>query len=107
MLMIISGEGKHRVTLEKQKIGEDVLLVLQGGEQPHVGAAVVCEPGKKSKSVRLGSHKDYIVLEPLAQMASKKYNKTVVAVGGIHIENATKYDIDKIIQNCKEIESCI
>lgn len=107
MLMITSGKGKHRVTLEQQKIGGDLLLILKGGEQPHVGAVVVCEPGRNARIVRLGSHKDHIVLEPLAKTASEKYEITVVAVGGIHIDHATKNDIDKIIQNCKEIESCI
>jgi len=107
MLMITSGKGKHRVTLKQQNIGEDLLLVLQGGEQPHVGGVVVCEPGKKLKIIRLGSHKDHIVLESLARTAANKYETTVVVVGGIHIDCATKEDIDKIIQNCKEIESCI
>ena len=28
----------------------------------------------------------------------KKYNKTVVAVGGIHIDNASKEEIDKLYE---------
>jgi hypothetical protein len=105
--MITSGTGKHTVELERQKIGENVLLILRGGEQPHIGSVIVCEPKKETKIVRLGSHKDYIVLEPLAVKACEKFNTTVVAVGGIHIEHASKEDIDRVIRNCKELESCI
>jgi len=107
MLMITSGIGKHRVQLEQQRIGEDILLVLQGGEKPHIGSMIVCEPGKETRVVRLGSHKDYIVLEPLAVTACEKYKTTVVAVGGIHIEQASQKDIELVIRNCKELESCI
>lgn len=107
MLMITSGKGKHKVQLDRYELGDDVLLVIQGGEKPHVGSVVVCEPGKEARLIRLGSHKDYIVLRPLAETACEKFKTTVVAVGGIHIDDATKKDIDIIIQNCKEIESCI
>ena len=107
MLMITSGDGKHRVQLEKQMIGDQILLVLQGGEKPHIGSVVTCEPGKDAIQVVLGSHKDYIVLKPIAETACKKFNTTVVAVGGIHIDNATKEDIEIVIKNCKRLESCI
>jgi len=105
--MITLGKGKHRVNLEKHRIGDDFLLVLQGGQRPHIGAVVTCQPGKASSIVKLGEHKDHIVLRPLAETMCKKYGVTVVAVGGIHIDDATKEDIDLVIQNCKRLESCI
>ncbi len=105
--MITSGNGKHRVQLEKQMIGDNLLIILEGGEKPHIGSVVTCEPGKDAILVRLGTHKDYIVLKPIAETACKKYHTTVVAVGGIHIDNATREDIDLIMTNCKRLESCI
>lgn len=105
--MITKGTGKHQVHLERKEIGDHLLLVLTGGEQPHLGGMVVCEPGKEPVVVRLGTHKDYIVLRSLAETTCEKYETTVAAVGGIHIDHATEKDIDTIIQNCKRIESCI
>lgn len=107
MLMITSGMGKHQVQLEKHELGAHLLYVLKGGENPHIGGVVLCEPGKKSKSIRLGSHKDHLVLLPLAKVACEKYDTTVIVVGGIHVDNATKQDIEIILRNCKELESCI
>lgn len=101
------GEGKYKVSLKKHQIGSDILLVLTGGEQPHIGGIVLCEPGKKTRFISRGSHKDYIVLEPLAKAACDKYNTTIVAVGGIHIMNASKEDIDQVVQNCEELEKWI
>ena len=68
---------------------------------------VVCEPNKKPVVVRLENHYDYMVLEPIAIEACKKYNKRVLAVGGVHIDNAAKEEIDIIVNNCKELIKCI
>jgi hypothetical protein len=68
---------------------------------------VMCEPDKKPQVLIRGTHKDHIVLQPLAEAACEKYETTVIAVGGIHINNASKEDIDQIIKNCKELETCI
>jgi len=105
--MITSGEGKHKIWLKSFEIGQDILYILGGGEKPHIGGTVLCEPGKKPQTISLKHHRDIEVLEPLAKTACKKLNKTVVAVGGIHIDNASKKDIEIILENCRELISCI
>lgn len=105
--MITAGEGKYKVFLEEKKIGDDIICVLSGGEKSHIGGIVVCEPRKDPQIIRLENHYDYVVLEPIAKTACEKYKTTVVAVGGIHIDNASKQEIEIIIENCKEILECI
>jgi len=105
--MITSGEGRYKVFLERKELDGDLVYILGGGEKSHIGGIVICEPGKDSRIIRLGNHYDYQVLTPIAETACKKYNKTVVAVGGIHIDNATKEEIKTIVKNCKELEKCI
>lgn len=105
--MITSGKGKFRVWIEEKRIGNDLLYILGGGEQTHIGGIVFCEPNIEPKVLRLEGHYDDIVLKPIAEKASKKYCKRVVVTGGIHIENASKNDIEKLIKNCKELEKCI
>lgn len=99
------GEGRTKVFLKKEKIGEDILLILGGGEQSHIGGVVICEPDTQPNVVSLGTHHDYVVLKPLAEKACKKYKKTVVATGGIHIDNATKEEINIIIKNCEKLSN--
>jgi gallate decarboxylase subunit D len=105
--MITSGEGRLQVHLDIQKIGPDFLFILGGGEQPHIGGVIVCTPNEDPKVIRLGSHYDYLVLEPLAVKACRKYKTTVVAVGGIHIDHARKDEIDMIIKNCEKLQDMI
>ena len=99
--MITSGEGKTRVWLKKEKIEDDLLIIVGGGEKTHIGNVVMSAPGHKTQILKYDNHKDYVVLEPIAKKVCEKYKKVVVVVGGIHIENASKKDIELIIKNCE------
>jgi hypothetical protein len=105
--MITFGKGKYKVWLKHEKIGNDLVFFLGGGERSHIGGIVIAEPGKKVKAVRLTSHYDDIVLLPIAEEACKKYNTKVVAVGGVHVENATKEEINLLVENCKKLATKI
>ena len=105
--MITSGEGKYKVFLNKIELDNDIIYVLGGGERSHVGGIVICESGKKPQVVKFEGHYDHIVLQPIAETACKKYNKKVVAIGGVHVDNATKEEINILVENCKEIVKCI
>ena len=101
--MITSGEGKYKVFLEEKKIDEDIIFILGGGERSHIGGVVICEPGKKSQVIRLEGHYDDIVLKPIAEAACKKYKTKVVSVGGVHVDDASKEEINLLVKNCKEL----
>jgi hypothetical protein len=105
--MITSGEGKYKVFLEEKKIGNDLIYILGGGERSHIGGVVICEPGKEPKAIRLEGHYDDIVLKPIAEAACKKHKAKVVALGGVHVDNATEEEIDLLVKNCKELVKCI
>jgi len=101
--MLTSGKGKYKVWLKQEKIGDNLLFVLGGGEKSHIGGVVICEPGRAVQTIRLEGHYDDIVLKPIAEAACKKYKTTVVAVGGIHVDNATKEEIDLLVKNCNAL----
>ena len=105
--MITSGEGKYKVWLKEKKIGDDILFILGGGERTHIGGVVVCEPNKEPQVIRLEGHYDDIVLKPIAAAACKKYKTKIVAIGGVHVDNASKEEIDKIVENCRSLVTCI
>jgi len=99
--MITSGEGKYKVFLIEKELDDDLILVLGGGEKSHIGGIVYCESGRKPKTIKFENHYDYVVLEIIAEAACKKYDKNIVVLGGIHIDNATKEEIEIIVDNCK------
>lgn len=101
--MITFGKGKYKVWLKHEKIGDDQVFYLGGGERSHIGSVVICEPGKKAHIIRLSGHYDDIVLKPIAETACKKYKNKIVALGGVHIDHATKQEIDLLVKNCMKL----
>jgi len=101
--MITSGEGKYKVFLEKKEIGTDLLFILGGGEKTHIGGIVFCEPEKPAKVISIENHYDDVVLKPIAEAACKKYKTKVVAIGGVHVDNATKDEIKLLVKNCNDL----
>jgi len=101
--MITFGRGKYKVWLNHEKIGDDLVFFLGGGERSHIGSVVICEPGKKVHTIRLIGHYDDIVLKPIAEKACKKYKNKIVALGGVHINHATKQEIDILVKNCLKL----
>jgi len=101
--MITSGEGKYKVWLKEEKVGDGLLYVLGGGERTHIGGIVFCEPNKEPQVIRLEGHYDDIVLKPIAEVACQKYKKKVVAIGGVHVDNASKEEINKLVENCNNL----
>jgi hypothetical protein len=105
--MITSGKGKYKVFLERKELDDDLIYILGGGEKSHIGGMIFCEPGKEPIIIKLEGHYDYMVLEPIALKASKKYNKKVVAIGGVHVDNASKEEIEILVRNCKDLTKFI
>ncbi len=89
--------------LKREKIGDDLVFFLAGGQRSHIGGVVIVEPGKKAHAIRLTGHYDDIVLQPIAEAACKKYKTKVVALGGVHVDHATKQEINLLVENCKKL----
>ena len=102
-----AGEGRYRVWLEKKELDDGLVYILGGGEKSHIGGIVYKEPGREVQTIRIPEHHDLEVLLPIAKAACQKYGQPVTVTGGIHIDNATKDQIDIIIANCKELLKCI
>ncbi len=101
--MIISGEGRYQIWLEKKEIGDDLVYILGGGDKPHIGGMVLKVPDQEVQVVNIGIHKDFHILVPIAEHACERYNRVVVVTGGVHIDNASREEIDIILQNVEEL----
>ncbi len=98
------GKGKHRVWFTKhEELNGDLVYVLGGGESPHIGGVVLQVPGEEARILNVTGHYDHHVLIPMAEEASKKYRTRVVVIGGVHVDNATKEDIDILVKNCRSL----
>lgn len=101
--LIEFGEDRHKVWLISFDLGDDLLVVIGGGEKPHVGSVSLCAGGPPI-SISLIDHKDYLISHSAAWRIYKKLNRRVIVICGIHVDNATKKDIEILLRNS---EKCV
>jgi hypothetical protein len=103
-ILLSEGNGRTRVSLSTDYIGED-LIVRLFNEQGHLGAVAISDysatENQSSTSVitRLG-HRDDSVAYNAAYRLCKRLKRPVCAIAGIHLDNITDEEIAQIIRNC-------
>ena len=88
------------ISCELNRIGTDDLVVVSGGTAPHIGAVVIATyENSEVKIVSYGfpHHKEEDLFIELAKVWCNTYQQKVVITGGIHIDNATKEQIEDLV----------
>ena len=99
--------GRTELVLDHKQVGSDHVLTLHGGEK-HVGAVAVgvfdAKSGRSSASViTLPGHRDDGIALDGARRVSEVTKTATVFIVGIHLDNITKDEIDKIIVASKQM----
>ncbi len=100
--MIKHGDKKYQITLNHLNIGEDLLVIITGGKE-HIGAVSLVDNSKLLNLTKVG-HKDDAISKVVAPLISKSIKQDVLVICGIHLDNATKKDIEILTQN---VNSCV
>jgi len=102
---LIKGEGRARVNVTVSSMGSDLVVRIHN-QDAHIGAVAVgdydYEHERASVSVvtRLG-HKDDTLAKEAAYLLSKSTRRPVCVVAGVHLDNITAEEIDRILANTK------
>ncbi len=104
------GEGRLAVELLMAGTGGSGLCgFISGGERAHVGGCAYAVPRDKSSGVGLTAdvsticgpgHKDSDMAQQLAKIISIGTGETVSLTAGLHVENASAQELEKLRQNC-------
>lgn len=101
-----------RITVRVFSVGEDCLIVLEGGDSPHIGGCVLAVPRPSltgegisctSSVINVSGHKDEQLLRLLAEKKCKTSGQVVVCTGGFHKDNITKDQIREAEKAAAEI----
>ena len=98
-------------------IGEDLLVAIWGGTQPHIGAVSLAQPrpsladpertsATASVLARLG-HKDDTVAKMVSEHLAASLAKHVVVTVGIHWDNLDWKAIEEIVANCQKLAEAL
>ena len=110
--MVSLGRKSHRISLRAARSGEDLVVIVSGGDKPHVGAIAVGiprpslrNPGKTSSTVsvfNLTGHKDEVIAWSISERMTSSLNRVVVVIAGVHMNDASEQDIEKLLFNSKK-----
>jgi hypothetical protein len=102
---LTKGKGRARVNVTVNSMGNDLVVRIYNRDA-HIGAVAVgdydYEHERASVSVitRLG-HKDDALAGEAACLLSKSIRRPVCVIAGVHLDNITGGEIDKILANTK------
>lgn len=109
MLKVEYGTGKHKITLEiLTTCGRGITLFITGGDSPHVGAVALAVPSQNAATgettcdiniITAYGHKDRFLAEKAADRICRKTGEIVSVTAGVHIDDATKNDLQMLIDN--------
>ena len=103
--ILTKGEGRARINVTVSSMGSD-LVVRICNQDAHIGAVAVGdydnEHERASVSVitRLG-HKDDTLAKEAAYLLSRSMRRPVCVIAGVHLDNITAEEIDRILANTK------
>ena len=99
--MISAGEGRYTVRLESHNIGKDMLIVITGGEEDHIGSATLIEKRGHLQTMIKKGHQDHVVSEKMANIIYDTIGKDLLVVCGIHIDDTSKEEINILVDNAQ------
>lgn len=111
-LTVTAGTGRYRIEVLTTLTAEGLVVQILGGERPHVGAVAIAlprpslsSPGELRASttvVPLYGHRDDEIARPAAEKLAVACAQPVVVVAGVHIEAATREEIELLVANVSE-----
>jgi hypothetical protein len=102
---LTKGEGRARVNVTVSSMGSDLVVRIYN-ENAHVGAVAVGDYDYEEESAsvsvitRLG-HKDDALAGEAAYLLSKSTRRPVCVIAGVHLDDITRAEIDRILANSK------
>ena len=102
-------EGNFDLTASVTKVGQDAVVVIFGGERPHIGAVALADPRQSLRDPEktsatasvlcLTGHKEDVVVKSVSERLATVANRPVVVTAGMHWDNLRESDLDQIMKN--------
>jgi len=106
-----TNEGTYDLEAGVRLIGQDLLVAVWGGENPHIGAVSVAQPRPSLKDPEITSatasviclpgHKEDELAKAVSEILAAALNTSVVVTAGIHWDNISEEGIQMVIGNSK------
>jgi hypothetical protein len=103
MIIIEKSKEGVKLKLEVLKAGEDLCILVTGGDKPHIGAVSLTSRNNETKTIVIENHKEYVINEFFTEELKLFFSGNVAICSGIHIDNITKKEIEIVKKLCNEL----
>ncbi len=103
-----TSKGRFKTCGFVQQVGQDILVSIWGGTQPHIGAVGIAVPrpslknpdewSATSSNFTFPGHKEDALVKRISERLATQLKKNVVVTAGIHWDSLTLHEI-KTIEN--------
>lgn len=105
------GEGRYIINMTAVITRDGISVILTGGEKPHVGGSAlsVPRPGENAGKINCDTwitprpgHRDSELAALVSRLLCIHTGMTVAVIAGIHIDQASREEIELLIENSRE-----
>lgn len=106
----VTDEG-FTIHAELKRINSDILIILTGGDVPHIGSVTTLSKGKIESTVFLchdgKPHKDHLLAEKIMATIQHIITENCVITSGVHVDYITKQQIIASLEMAENISQQI
>jgi gallate decarboxylase subunit D len=110
-------EGRLDLTASVMKVGQDLVVVIFGGERHHIGAVALAQPRQSLKNPEKTSatasvlcllgHKEDVIVKSVSERLAAVAHHPVVVTAGMHWDNMQESDLGLILRNLETLMEMI
>lgn len=112
-ILVCAGEGRFELQASVSFVGDDLSVVMEGGERPHIGAVAVAQPrpslvnpqriSASASVICLTGHKEDEVARGAALRLASELNRVVVVSAGMHWDDLDVQGIAVVETNVEHL----
>jgi hypothetical protein len=117
LLSVEDSSGGRRIEATVNAVGEDLVIVVGGGERPHVGCVVLAQPGASKGNggswsascsvLTIPPHKEEPIARGIASRIAEEFGTVTVVTAGIHEDNLDPMGIAAYLRLGEELANKI
>lgn len=96
-------QGRIHVTLDAYFMGADLLVLITGGDKPHLGTITAGSRLEPIQTIQLQTHKEFYITEELSILLRKQFSGNFAICAGVHLDDIRKNEVKLLTDLCIEL----
>ena len=103
LIELSARRGRISLRLACRAMGEDLCVMLSGGDREHIGAVALAAPGEELRSLPRPGHREDDLARDLASRLARELEVAVCVTCGIHVDRLRPEELPIILAMAQEL----